>query len=1211
MRWRVGTCIVSALVLACSAVAEKAEPAPKSTYTVERAEAFRSGVAISRTATPQSTEKVARADRVGAAAGGDTCASATVIGSLPYTDSGDTSLFALDDYNEVCPFTNTGAPDVVYSYTPAADEIIDISLCNSLYDTKLYVYEGACQAPNSGLAVACNDDACGSDGFKSEITGLSVTAGTTYFIIVDGYDGASSGTYTIDVSVGLPPYEPECPADSFFSQVLDGPNDAWTFGPSESGLAIRYDDITGNTGTIEQITFFGLELFNDPFFGFTPCTETTPEFEITFYADAGGAPGAIVCQEVVLATRTVIPAGDYAGFTLNQYDVALTNPCGIGDGWISIVGLGDTGCWFYWGSSGGAGGGSSLLDALDGSPLVVEDFNLNYCFRGAGAPLEGACCDPVSGTCVDNVPASQCAPGSRFVANTLCADLDPLCGQGACCFDDGTPCFTGTEADCTTQGGLWLGDGTDCSQCPFVVACPPGATLEGEPVCADGYVDNTNGGCNSDPAVFGAIACGETICGTGGNYVPDPNDPNVIFRDTDWYAYDVVAGEEELSITLDTEFNASVLLIDLGPGCAGATVIDSITVNAETSGTLTACLPVGSYAIFVAAADLSAVCGDAYVLSLNCQPCVLPRGACCLTDGSCVDGLLEGECDAQGGTYQGDGTDCSTVSCPQPLANDNCDTAEVITTPYFSSFDTSGALTGTPSGSCNSSSAIGAGTTDNDVWFEWTPTEDCLATLTVDPNTYDGLATIYTGVDCNSLVEFQCSEAPEPIVIQWTAIAGTTYWIQVGDWGTFPGGGLTTVELTCSPLGVTGACCLPSGACVETDILDCGAQGGTYQGDGTLCADTSCPQPVEGDNCGLPIQVTLDPNSTYVDPNQTTCGRVDDYETTCMGLYDGGEDIIYELIVTEAACYQVTVDADTIWAGVAIFDICPAFGDPNCLGQATTSSNPDTFQIDLAPGTYYLMVDTFPAPECADFTLTIEPCPPPAPGETCEDANLIPSVPFSTSFDNNNSTADGPAGACNSSSAVVMQNDIWFEWTPDQDCIAELTVDPTSYDGIVVVYEGTDCNNLVELDCGDEPEPIVLTWNAVGGTTYFIQVGDWGTAEGGGITDFSLRCVLCGDLDFDLDVDGDDYNLFIAAYGSQTGDANYNADADYDGDGVVSLADFQTWVGCYRDFVTPALGDGNNADIQRDSATTGGQMDQSGSGSSIQGAATGSNRLRR
>ena len=43
---------------------------------------------------------------------------------------------------------------------------------------------------------------------------------------------------------------------------------------------------------------------------------------------------------------------------------------------------------------------------------------------------------------------------------------------------------------------------------------PCAGTPEGEACIVDEGVDTTNGGCNVSPEVFGAVACGETICGT-------------------------------------------------------------------------------------------------------------------------------------------------------------------------------------------------------------------------------------------------------------------------------------------------------------------------------------------------------------------------------------------------------------------------------------------------------------------------------------------------------------------------------------------------------------------------------------------------------------------------------------------------------------------------------------------------------------------------
>lgn len=132
-------------------------------------------------------------------AGGEDCAGATVIASLPYTDDG-TTIGSVNDYDEACPYTGSTSGDVVYSYTPAANQTVTISLCtpgtNTDYDTKVYVYENTCP----GTVTGCNDDACSSPLYSSYVSEVQVdlTAGNTYYIVVDGY-GGSTGNYTLSL----------------------------------------------------------------------------------------------------------------------------------------------------------------------------------------------------------------------------------------------------------------------------------------------------------------------------------------------------------------------------------------------------------------------------------------------------------------------------------------------------------------------------------------------------------------------------------------------------------------------------------------------------------------------------------------------------------------------------------------------------------------------------------------------------------------------------------------------------------------------------------------------------------------------------------------------------------------------------------------------------------------------------------------------------
>ena len=145
--------------------------------------------------------------------GGETCATAVDLGTLPATVSG-TTIGYVHDYDEACPYTGGTAPDVVYSYTPAANMTVFASLCtpgtDTDYDTKLYVYENTCP----GTVAGCSDDACSAPSYATYVSELMVdlTAGNTYYFVIDGY-GSNSGNYTFSVEEFITQTCP-CPPDA-------------------------------------------------------------------------------------------------------------------------------------------------------------------------------------------------------------------------------------------------------------------------------------------------------------------------------------------------------------------------------------------------------------------------------------------------------------------------------------------------------------------------------------------------------------------------------------------------------------------------------------------------------------------------------------------------------------------------------------------------------------------------------------------------------------------------------------------------------------------------------------------------------------------------------------------------------------------------------------------------------------------------------------
>lgn len=178
--------------------------------------------------------------------GGDTIASATVIGGLPYTDVGTTAGY-VHNYDEVCPYTGSLSPDVVYSYVAGAGiAAIKIDLCYSSFDTKVYVYENA-----QGNLIACNDDfyfALPCYTYSSALESVAVTAGNTYYIVVDGY-GSASGSYQLDVTEVAAPTPFDCPAGALQENeppCQDGYTDGWNGGCNSTPAVWQAVDAQAN-----------------------------------------------------------------------------------------------------------------------------------------------------------------------------------------------------------------------------------------------------------------------------------------------------------------------------------------------------------------------------------------------------------------------------------------------------------------------------------------------------------------------------------------------------------------------------------------------------------------------------------------------------------------------------------------------------------------------------------------------------------------------------------------------------------------------------------------------------------------------------------------------------------------------------------------------------------------------------------------------------
>jgi len=97
--------------------------------------------------------------------GGEDCATAVVIGpSIPISVRGTTEPYQ-NDLDEQCEAHSIpGGRDVVYKLIPDQNYVVDMTFCIDYtdFDTKLYVYDGACV---HGNYIACDDEDCAAPGY--------------------------------------------------------------------------------------------------------------------------------------------------------------------------------------------------------------------------------------------------------------------------------------------------------------------------------------------------------------------------------------------------------------------------------------------------------------------------------------------------------------------------------------------------------------------------------------------------------------------------------------------------------------------------------------------------------------------------------------------------------------------------------------------------------------------------------------------------------------------------------------------------------------------------------------------------------------------------------------------------------------------------------------------------------------------------------------
>ncbi len=311
-------------------------------------------------------------------------------------------------------------------------------------------------------------------------------------------------------------------------------------------------------------------------------------------------------------------------------------------------------------------------------------------------------------------------------------------------------------------------------------------------------------------------------------------------------------------------------------------------------------------------------------------------------------------------------------------------------------------------------------------------------------------------------------------------------------------------------------------------------------------AITVIPPPPSNDECF---------NATVVSTGTTTGDNSQSTSGTTVTCATSSRDVWYSFTSASGGSFQFDTEGSTqVDTVLALFDACG--GTELACDDDGGTGNLSSLVFNLAPNqTVFVRVASFGGSAAGGgFTLNISStvtgaccapsgtctittstgciagvfqgdnttcvpnnCPQPQPptNDTCATAIIVSGTASGTidTLIAQNEDAE-PIGTCNSTTAVGIDNSIWFQFTPGSDGTLSGTVNTGTYDGFAVLLSGGPCGsaaNFTELACWDFPDdPMDLSFPDSGssaltaGVTYYLVVGDWGATDGGGATAYDI-----------------------------------------------------------------------------------------------------------
>jgi hypothetical protein len=283
----------------------------------------------------------------------------------------------------------------------------------------------------------------------------------------------------------------------------------------------------------------------------------------------------------------------------------------------------------------------------------------------------------------------------------------------------------------------------------------------------------------------------------------------------------------------------------------------------------------------------------------------------------------------------------------------------------------------------------------------------------------------------------------------------------------------------------------------------------------------------------------------YTNYSQTTCGMVNDITSGNVSnicgssSYYGGEDVVYVFTPTTTGTTTVTMSNTSGTVGFSLYAGCPFTG--SCVGTAKSSNASNSICVTVTAGTtYYLVIDSWPSPSCFTYDISISAPVAGIVGNTCANANVISSLPFtqtglSTCCMGNDYTS---ANAC--ASSYMNGEDYVFAYTPAANIVVDITISNSlTYTGVFVTQGCPAGGTCVASATSSTGNPSLCAVSLTGGVTYYIIIDNSPSPS-------------CTPFDFNIKQNG---TVTSCNLNYTSGAATYNSPSDPYSGSLVSFTD--------------------------------------------------------